>query len=414
MIKFKKIIRWLVVEAMKHSVFSYFLDLAKSLLGDKGARIWKLLAVSVILIATIYIVNYFKGVLSLLLIVPYLVAKFEHFGINTYVAYAVALPYAMLIIISLTLILSRQNKEKRYGYVLGITLWCSWWLGAFYIHYDYNFDTQSGQAQKCLAATPNGYESQPCERKFHPVYHSKVFPLDGSMAMAREIKSHGKPSLERLEIKCEQVYFSPDGTALAWYYRNAAGKIELFQRPGKHPQFNDDLLPVTKEIVKEICQNEVKSNEAALLELKTKVELSDLKKQVDVLQSENKRLENNLKQGVDNLQSENKRLRADLQKIKRQKRTFANQTKPRVPNPRVSNNKNSRSNKKQQYSNCNSGSWSWDGMEYNTEDENSDNGNSYLPNNYDNWGDTNRQNNIKRYTTDPGCINCASPPSGGS
>jgi hypothetical protein len=110
------------------------------------------------------------------------------------------------------------------------------------------------------------------------------------MAMTREIQLKGAPSLNRHELKCEQPYFSPDGTPLAWYYRNLAGEIELFLRPGKHPQFNDELFPVNKEIVWEICQGEAKAKEAALLENQIKNELVTLRQNQTILESQNQQL----------------------------------------------------------------------------------------------------------------------------
>lgn len=50
------------------------------------------------------------------------------------------------------------------------------------------------------------------------------------------------------------LYFSTftPGVAVIWYFRRSDGRIELFDMPGYHPKFGDELLPVTRDIVVEL------------------------------------------------------------------------------------------------------------------------------------------------------------------
>jgi hypothetical protein len=46
--------------------------------------------------------------------------------------------------------------------------------------------------------------------------------------------------------------FSNAGSALAWYYRNRDGAIELYDAPGHHPRSGEKLLPITTAIAAQL------------------------------------------------------------------------------------------------------------------------------------------------------------------
>jgi len=95
----------------------------------------------------------------------------------------------------------------------------------------------------------------------HPVHYCQAGGLDQATGrMCREITTQVLERLREYEkgkrpqriAAATPAFFEPrSGEPIAWYSKDKAGKIELFDLMGYHPATGDELLPVTKEIAAE-------------------------------------------------------------------------------------------------------------------------------------------------------------------
>ncbi len=59
---------------------------------------------------------------------------------------------------------------------------------------------------------------------------------------------------KKIKVDCNTAYKTPDGSALVWYGKNPAGKLEYFTSPGLHPETSKTLKELSKYMFdKHIC-----------------------------------------------------------------------------------------------------------------------------------------------------------------
>jgi len=106
---------------------------------------------------------------------------------------------------------------------------------------DQNFDAL-GRGLTSKAWAIDHYEDVASHYTVHPIYGTpaiKVTPDNISVF-----------SLRKIEIDDNTVFFSPvDGTPLIYYY-TMGSKVEFFNSKGRHPQYGEELLPVTPDFIK--------------------------------------------------------------------------------------------------------------------------------------------------------------------
>jgi hypothetical protein len=190
---------------------------------------------------------FFGSTLTFLAVFPWLVASLTASGIHLYLARALALPVAALIVWAVLQSLSLDGRNRRRGLLVCVTLYCLWASVMWLMTRHYNFDPMTGAALHKYAATPYGFEAVPVVWTVHPIFGTKALPMTPEVARAIDLQAQMGPSISE-----QDALFGPDGTALAWYSETPEDGIELFRIPGRHPRKNIPLMPVTSEIARRL------------------------------------------------------------------------------------------------------------------------------------------------------------------
>jgi hypothetical protein len=148
----------------------------------------------------------------------------------------------------------RSRNRRRAQFVLAL------YLAAFYLVMwragADSYFSATGQPTKCYAITPDGIRVfDDCEgRTVDPQFGIAVHPVTPDIAESIERERRGiRPRLIPLARASNLVFFDgATGRPLVWYYRWPDGHYDLFSSPGFHPQLNEPLKPVTREIVLQI------------------------------------------------------------------------------------------------------------------------------------------------------------------
>lgn len=221
----------------------------KTFTGKKFLR-----SVLLIALACLVIIGMFRlgKVFGFLLVFPWFVSKLENAGVNIWLARAISVPIAVLIVMCISWLFSFSKEKRMRGLIVGTCIYCLWFFVLFAIQKDYNFNPLTGEPLKHYAATPYGYVEVPAKWKVHPTFGTPVIKGTRELAISKAIEKKGLPELSRIEPTRDSVFFSPDGQPLVWYYQHPDGQIDLFPRPGVHPQLGVQLNPITPAIVAEI------------------------------------------------------------------------------------------------------------------------------------------------------------------
>lgn len=197
----------------------------------------------------------FGNLLAFLMVFPWIVDRLVMAGLDVWLARLITVPIACVLVISLGLALSFSRVKRNTGlavFALGLMLWS---LAMFQMSGAYAFDPVSGEAKKCCAQTPEGYEMVSCAWKVHPLYGTAVIPATKEMITAQWIAKNGVPKIQSVAPDSSLRFFATDGSPLIWYYQHPDGRLDLFAQSGRHPQLNVALKPVDADIVRKIIDH---------------------------------------------------------------------------------------------------------------------------------------------------------------
>ena len=218
-------------------------------------KVLKYAIISLILLVTLLFIFWLRNEITVIFLYPYLRDKLVELNLNIWLAKMVALPMAVWVLVLTHLLFSRKKEKKQWGYILGAATWVIWCLSMFAATRDHYINTQTGEGTRCFAKTPTGYRERPCTEKYDPTFGTVVERVDRNIALSEWVKRHGPVLVDKIEPTKDMVFFTADGRPIYWYYEHPNGKIDLFNRPGSHPQFGVELNPITAEVVVKIFEH---------------------------------------------------------------------------------------------------------------------------------------------------------------
>jgi len=175
-------------------------------------------------------------------------------GYNIWLARAIAALFALAVTFAVFLILTwgKGAKAKRsYGLTLLSFAIIIYSVFIYFASQDNQFKPD-GSHSTCYSRGLDGkIEFVSCNWKIHPNYGTPVLPVTSEIMQEFQIQKNGLPEVNKLPVTKQTRFFSFDGKPLIWYYQHSDGKIEFFDKHGRHPQLNVVLSPVSTEIVKQ-------------------------------------------------------------------------------------------------------------------------------------------------------------------
>jgi len=166
----------------------------------------------------------------------------EKTGTNSYLAKAVILASLIPLFIAFKWSFAFLPSQRKKAYLLFIFYILSFYTFMYMLTKDKNFSFSSGEAIRYYAMTPEGIKYYD-HAGFDPVYGIKLKPVDKTIARSG--------ALSPKQISAPSNFFDiTTGDPTVWYYENNDGSIELFNQPGFHPLYAQELKPITPDIVK--------------------------------------------------------------------------------------------------------------------------------------------------------------------
>lgn len=172
-------------------------------------------------------------------------------GFNQYLARIIAFLPAIAILWSIGLLFSKDKQKRRLGMIVGGACYLLYSGLMFALESNRYFDPATGAPTKCYAAGLTGYDEVPCNTEFHPQTGNAVIKDPAqikAIIMAKQTADAPLQTVARVKPTSDMRFFTPDGKPLFWYYQHPDGTVEIFGTPGKHPQLNVELNPITPEI----------------------------------------------------------------------------------------------------------------------------------------------------------------------
>jgi hypothetical protein len=224
--------------------------------------IWGALFIGLGILMIIGVIR-FGSLIAFLWIYSWTVDELElTLGLNHYLANLVALVPAIAMAYGIVRLFSTNQARRNVGIAVTAGCYLLYCLLLVLLSGQSYFNPQTGEPTKCYSTGLNGYEEISCAWKFHPQSGSRVIKdpaQEKSIILSMQTKVATRGRIERVAPDKEMRFFSPDGAPLYWYYQHPDGTIEIFAAPGKHPQLNVELNPLTPEIVKQILYPESKA-----------------------------------------------------------------------------------------------------------------------------------------------------------
>ncbi len=179
----------------------------------------------------------------------------DELGLNQWLSNIIAIIPAIGVMIGLNYVFSMDKTKRRIGFAVAIVCYLAFCTFMYFMQSGRNFDPKTGEAQICFAEGLDGYEAVPCNWKFHeqtgkPVIRDKE-KID-KIIQSQNIRTKGLTPVKTVEITNDLRFFTPEGTPLFWYYETPTGEIDVFDEPGRHPQYNTILIPINSEIVQKL------------------------------------------------------------------------------------------------------------------------------------------------------------------
>ena len=175
----------------------------------------------------------------------------SHFNLNIWLIRIITLIFVVVFLVyvlpNIYQILNpfKSQKKKRISVLIIVAFLCILWFATYMAEKDSNFDA-TGRSLTCKAWAIDHYEDVACHFSVHPVYGTPVIKVTKENISIF--------SLKKIVVDENTVFFNPvDGTPLVYYYQMGS-KIDFFNSRGIHPQYGEELLPVTRDFVKRYFQ----------------------------------------------------------------------------------------------------------------------------------------------------------------
>lgn len=166
-------------------------------------------------------------------------------------------------------------SKKQIPALIIVCFLCILWFITYLSVKNHNFDAQ-GRSLTYKAWAVDHYENIASNCSVHPVY--------GTPAIKVTSENLSTFSLRKIEVDDNTVFFNPvDGTPHIYYYIMGS-KVDFFNSKGIHPQYGEELKPVTKDFVKNyFLQIETEKKNVTNNENNTINEVNENKNTVDTL-----------------------------------------------------------------------------------------------------------------------------------
>ncbi len=182
-------------------------------------------------------------------------------------------------------IFKRQKRHRKLAKFIIFGYSGLFFLTMFFLSRDTYFQHYNGAPTKYYAVTPEGirFFDSP---GYDPKYGIKLQPVTPDIINKYQRNKLGfVPNKINIDSPKDYQFFNPiTGEPKVWYYKDENGIFEFFNGPGFHPVFNQELKPVTKEILAELMRKieEAKQQaEAARIEKEKKKQLQILDSYID-------------------------------------------------------------------------------------------------------------------------------------
>ena len=170
-------------------------------------------------------------------------------GMNIWLARGIMVPVAVLLFYAIALVFSPKKRKRITGAVLLCAFLCLGSLAMYNFTKEQHFKVKNNESVQWYSKASDGYRLY-SHSGFDPITGEKLQRV--TPEIAREIEARKQSKNEIIKpIQEEYQFFDFWGRPIRWYYKNAKGRIEIFNQPGSHPTYGERLLLVNREIVKE-------------------------------------------------------------------------------------------------------------------------------------------------------------------
>jgi hypothetical protein len=169
-------------------------------------------------------------------------------GLNGYLVTAVSallfIPFSMGVSMSL----SWNRARRRQGEAILLGLFVAYNLGLFVGTRNAYFSFSKGETLKWYALTPDGVQLYD-RAGADPKYGIELKPVTKDIVRQLELMKKGE--FKPIDPDKAALFNPITGEPQAWYWHDAEGSWEFYDKPGFHPRTGTALQPVTKEIYSE-------------------------------------------------------------------------------------------------------------------------------------------------------------------
>lgn len=204
-------------------------------------------------VLTVIVIYVFGLQITVILLIAPLGHLFSTMGLPENLAWALVLPYAVILTYVLKYVFSTDEDKVLIGLIAACFLWVGWFGTQYYLHKNDNFDS-TGKAITCITAYPDGYKvsKSKCENgEPDPITGNEAFPIPKEL-IGEYLDSNGYMQLKEIQLTPETKFFTINGLPRIWYYRDSEGQIHLYNLPGVEPFTKKRLLPITEEVAEEL------------------------------------------------------------------------------------------------------------------------------------------------------------------
>jgi len=135
----------------------------------------------------------------------------------------------------------RPHSKKQIPALIIVCFLCILWFITYLSEKGHNFNAD-GESLSSMAWAVDHYEEIKGNFSVHPVYGTKVIKVTP--------ENFSIFNLKKIEVDDDTIFFNPyDGTPQVYYYV-LGSKVDFFNSKGIHPQYGEELKPVTQDFIK--------------------------------------------------------------------------------------------------------------------------------------------------------------------